>query len=80
MAADASELSLQGHANGYNYYRYDTMDAHADVDTDGYFSNADSKLTLNMRSQNNELVTSGIYIYCVESNGNTQIGKIVIVL
>jgi hypothetical protein len=46
----------------------------------GHFTNADSKLTWNMRSQNNELVTSGIYIYCVESNGNTQIGKIVIVL
>jgi hypothetical protein len=46
----------------------------------GYFSNADSKLTWNMRSQNNELVTSGIYIYCVESNDHAQIGKIVIIL
>ncbi len=46
MAVDATELALQGHANGYNYYRYDTMDAHATIDTDGYFNNTDDALNL----------------------------------
>ena len=41
MAFIAADLVLQNSANGYNYYRYDTMDAHSDVDTDGYFNNAD---------------------------------------
>ncbi len=41
MAFIAADLVLQNSANGYNYFRYDTMDIHADVDTDGYFNNAD---------------------------------------
>jgi len=46
----------------------------------GRFSDSDSKLTWNMRSQNNELVASGIYIYSVDSNRGIQISKIVIIL
>ncbi len=46
----------------------------------GRQSDADSKLTWNMRSSNNELVTSGIYLYSVEADSGTQIGKIVIIL
>ncbi len=41
MAFDSSQLALVQHVNGFNYFRYDTLDSHADVDTDGYFDNAD---------------------------------------
>ena len=41
MAFIASDLVLQNSANGYNYYRYDTMDTHATIDLDGYFNNSD---------------------------------------
>jgi hypothetical protein len=41
MAFDTSELASLGHVNGYNYYRYDTLDAHTDVDGAGYFNNID---------------------------------------
>jgi hypothetical protein len=46
----------------------------------GCHSDSDSKLVWDMRSSNNELVTSGIYIFCVESDWGDQIGKIVIIL
>jgi hypothetical protein len=46
----------------------------------GYYSDSDSKLTWNVRSKNNEMVTSGIYVYCVESERGNQIGKIVIIM
>ncbi|MCK5609075.1 hypothetical protein KAR91_44785 [Candidatus Pacearchaeota archaeon] len=41
MAFDTSQLALIQHVNGFNHYRYDTLDAHAAVDTDGYFDNGD---------------------------------------
>jgi len=41
MAFDTSELALISHVNGYNYYRYDTTDAHTTVDAAGYFNNDD---------------------------------------
>ena len=41
MAFDTSELALISHVNGYNFYRYDTTDAHATVDAAGYFNNDD---------------------------------------
>lgn len=46
----------------------------------GNFSSTDSKLQWNMRSRNNEIVTSGIYIFSLESEWGNQIGKIVIIL
>jgi hypothetical protein len=46
----------------------------------GNFSSTDSKLHWNMRSRNNEIVTSGIYIFSLESEWGNQIGKIVIIL
>ena len=46
----------------------------------GPFTQADSKLVWNVRSKNNELVTSGIYLFVVESELGNQIGKIVIVM
>jgi hypothetical protein len=41
MAFITADLVLQNSANGYNYYRYDTLDTHATVDAAGYFNNAD---------------------------------------
>ena len=41
MALDTSELALISHVNGYNFYRYDTTDAHTVVDGAGYFNNDD---------------------------------------
>ena len=41
MAFDNSQLVLNGVGNGFKTYRYDTEDAHATVDGDGYFNNAD---------------------------------------
>jgi hypothetical protein len=51
-----------------------------DIEHPGYYSSNDSKLTWDMRSSNNELVTSGIYLFVVESDWGTQIGKIVVIL
>ncbi len=33
-------------ANGYNFWRYDTADAHGDVDAAGYFDNNDDSLNI----------------------------------
>ena len=46
----------------------------------GNFSNADSKMQWDLRSTNNELVASGIYLFVVESRLGNQIGKFVIIL
>jgi hypothetical protein len=46
----------------------------------GRFSQADSKLVWDVRSKNNELVASGIYLFVVESELGSQVGKIVIIL
>lgn len=46
MAVDVAQLTVIGEGNGYTHYRYDTMDAHADVDTAGYFNNTDDSLNL----------------------------------
>jgi hypothetical protein len=45
----------------------------------GRYSDGEANLTWNVRSKNNELVVSGIYIFVVESEGRSQIGKIVII-
>ena len=41
MDFDTAELALISHVNGYNFYRYDTTDAHTVVDGAGYFNNDD---------------------------------------
>lgn len=46
MAFDATELALVSSVNGYGLYRYDTMDAHAAVDTSGYANNSDDDVNL----------------------------------
>jgi hypothetical protein len=46
MAVDVSNLAIIGQANGFAMYRYDTLDASADVDTSGYFNNADESVNL----------------------------------
>ncbi|MBU2626724.1 MAG: hypothetical protein KKG33_14305, partial [candidate division Zixibacteria bacterium] len=51
-----------------------------ELDHPGRFSDTDSKLTWNVRSVNNEIVTSGIYLFVVESEWGNQIGKLVIIL
>lgn len=38
MAYSAANLTLLSQANGYGYYRYDTLDTHATVDTAAYFT------------------------------------------
>lgn len=38
MAYSSANLTQLTHANGYGHYRYDTLDAHADVDTNTYFT------------------------------------------
>jgi len=48
MAFIASDLVLQNSANGYNYFRYDTLDTHATVRADGYFNNSDDDQILNV--------------------------------
>ncbi len=45
----------------------------------GQYSGSDSNVEWNMRSTNNELVTSGIYLFVVESEWGNQIGKLVII-
>jgi hypothetical protein len=46
MAFDNKQLSLVQSVNGFGLYRYDTEDAHAVVDTDGYFNNSDDSVLL----------------------------------
>lgn len=46
MAFDPKQLTLMGYGNGYSLYRYDTLDAHAAVDTDGYMNNLDDTVQL----------------------------------
>ena len=41
MAFSTANLALIQPVNGYNHYRYDTLDAHTDVDAATYFNNAD---------------------------------------
>ena len=43
------------------------------------YSDGDSKLWWSLRSKDDKLVVSGIYIFCVESEWGNQIGKFVIV-
>ncbi len=46
MAFDNSQLALISSVNGYGFYRYDTLDVHATVDSDGYFNNTDDSIKL----------------------------------
>lgn len=46
MAFDSSELALVSSVNGYGLYRYDTLDTHATVDSNGYFNNTDDDINL----------------------------------
>lgn len=41
MAFITSDLINLGSFNGYNHWRYDTLDTHATVDSSGYFNNSD---------------------------------------
>jgi hypothetical protein len=41
-----STLSLMSHANGFNNFRYDSLDAITLVDIDGYFNNTDDNLNI----------------------------------
>lgn len=46
MAYTPGNLVRLSGGNGFAHYRYDTLDAHADVDTNGYFNNEDDDLNL----------------------------------
>ena len=46
MAFDNQELALVSSVNGFGLYRYDTLDTHATVDSDGYFNNSDDSVNL----------------------------------
>ncbi len=50
------------------------------IEHPGPDSNTDARVQWNMRSRNNELVASGIYVYSVQSAGRNSVGKIVIIL
>ena len=46
MAYTPGNLVLMSQGNGFSHYRYDTLDAATDVDTSGYFDNADDDLNI----------------------------------
>lgn len=46
MAFSAANLALVSSVNGFGLYRYDTTDALATVDGDGYMNNSDDDLNL----------------------------------
>jgi hypothetical protein len=50
------------------------------IDHEGPTSDWSSKIYWDMRTRNNELVASGIYLFSVESEWGNQVGKFVIVL
>ncbi len=50
------------------------------IDHPGAFTDTDSHAKWDMRSTNNELVASGIYIFVVESDWGNQLGKIVVIM
>ncbi|MFH1893413.1 MAG: T9SS type A sorting domain-containing protein [Candidatus Zixiibacteriota bacterium] len=49
------------------------------IDHPGTHSDWDSKVYWDMRTRNNELVASGIYLFSVESSSGNQVGKFVII-
>jgi hypothetical protein len=49
------------------------------IDHPGASTDWDSKVHWDMRTRNNELVASGIYLYSVESPFGNQVGKFVII-
>jgi hypothetical protein len=49
------------------------------IDHPGIFTDWDSKVYWDMRTRNNELVASGIYLYSVESKYGNQVGKFVVI-
>jgi hypothetical protein len=50
------------------------------IDHEGPTSDWSSKIYWDMRTRNNELVASGIYLFSVESEWGNQVGKFVIIL
>lgn len=46
MAYTPGNLVLLSSGNGFNHYRYDTLDAATAVDANGYFNNDDDTLNL----------------------------------
>ena len=46
MAFNSADLVLVSSVNGFALYRYDTLDTHATVDTNGYFNNSDDDQNL----------------------------------
>lgn len=48
MAYTAGNLTMLSQGNGFAAYRYDTLDAHATVDSAGYFNNIDDNLKLSV--------------------------------
>ncbi len=46
MAYTAGNLTRMAGGNGFGHYRYDTTEAAATVDGDGYFNNRDDDLNL----------------------------------
>jgi len=50
------------------------------IEHPGSNSDTDARVSWNMRSRNNELVSSGIYLYSVESEWGNYVGKFIIIL
>lgn len=63
MAYTAGNLVLMATGNGFNHYRYDTTDAAATVDGDGYFNNADDTLNLAV----GDLITAVVWATAVRT-------------
>ena len=71
MALDVLQLTQMSHGNGFARYRYDTLDAHAVVDTTGYFNNVDDNLKLSV----GDLIEVVVWATAVRSGTIATYGK-----
>jgi outer membrane protein assembly factor BamB len=73
MAYDASNLSALTYANGFTLWHYKTPDAAADVDANGYFSEAASMLRVGdfifANASVDATMESGVFIVAANSGG-----------
>lgn len=71
MAFDSSQLTQMSQGNGFAKYRYDTLDAHAAIDSSGYFNNSDDSVNL----QVGDIIDVVVWATAIRSGTISTYGK-----
>jgi hypothetical protein len=74
MAFSAANLSLLGYANGFGYYRYDTLDAISDVDANGYINNSDDSVKLRV----GDIIDVVVWATAVRTGTVSDTGRVIV--